>query len=71
MQNMLITLQIYDDFWNVIMHCDSISCVIYISNKVEYLEKEESQKNSTTEVILLFKQSLPWKQKTVGQDSMS
>ena len=53
------------------MHCDSISCVIYISNKVEYLEKEESQKNSTTEVILLFKQSLPWKQKTVGQDSMS
>ena len=24
------------------MHSDVISCVIYISNKVEYLEKEES-----------------------------
>ena len=27
---------------NDIMHSDVISCVIYISSKVEYLEKEES-----------------------------
>ena len=40
MWNILITLQISDDFSKVI-HCDVISCVIYISNKVEYLEKEK------------------------------
>ena len=32
------------------MHHVLIICVICISNKVEYLEKEESYKNSTKEV---------------------
>ena len=36
------------------MHYDVTSCVIYISNEVEYLEKEESHKNSTKEVTLSF-----------------
>ena len=36
------------------MRCDIISCVIYIFNKNEYLEKEESYRNSTKEVTLLF-----------------
>ena len=31
---------------------DISGCVICISNKVEYLDKEESYKNSTKEVIL-------------------
>ena len=35
------------------MH-DVTSCVICISNEVEYLEKEESNKNSTKEVTLPF-----------------
>ena len=42
-RNISITLQITDDFLNVIMHCDAISCVIYISNKVYYPEKEEAR----------------------------
>ena len=36
------------------MRCDIISCVIYIFNKNEYLEKEESYRNPTIEVTLLF-----------------
>ena len=51
-QNMFITLQISDDFWKDIMHCDVISCVIYLLNKVQYLEKEESSRNFTKEVML-------------------
>ncbi len=52
--NMLITFQINDDFWKVIMHHDVTSCVIYISNEVEYwrkmcLEKEGSYRTSTKE----------------------
>ena len=39
-QNISITLQITDDFWKVIIHCDVISCVICISSKIEYLQKE-------------------------------
>ena len=42
-QNILITLQIADDFRKVIMHSDVISCVICVSNKVEYLKKEKSK----------------------------
>ena len=34
------------------MHCDIISCVIYMSNKAEYLEKEISQGNSIKEITL-------------------
>ena len=34
--------------------CDVISCLIYISDKVEYLEKEESYRNCTEEVRLPF-----------------
>ena len=34
------------------MQCDVTRCVICISNKVEHLEKEESYKNSTKEVLL-------------------
>ena len=50
---MVITLQINDDFGKVI-YCDVISSVIYLLNKVEYLEKEESYRNSTKEVKLSF-----------------
>ena len=34
------------------MQCDVISCVICVSNKVEYLEKEMCWRNSTKEMIL-------------------
>ena len=34
------------------MHYDVGGCVICISNKAEYLDKEESYDNSTKEVIL-------------------
>ena len=58
-RNMLIKLQINGYFWKSIMHCDVISCVICIWNKVEYLEKEESLGNSAEEVICChFNQSL-------------
>ena len=40
---MSITLQISDEFRNVIMHCDVISCVIGLSNYAEYFEKEERE----------------------------
>ncbi len=36
------------------MHHDVTSCVICISNEVEYLEKEASYKNSTKEVIVIL-----------------
>ena len=36
------------------MHHYVISCVICISNEVEYPEKEGSNKNSTKEVIMLY-----------------
>ena len=36
------------------MHYDVSGCVICISNKVEYLDKEKSHNNSTKEVILSF-----------------
>ena len=36
------------------MYSDLISCVIYILNKVEYLEKEESWRNCVKEVTLSF-----------------
>ena len=36
------------------MHHDVTSCVICLSNEVEYLEKEGSYKNSAKEVTLLF-----------------
>ena len=38
------------------MHCecDVMSCVTCTSNKVEYLEKEESYKNSIKEVIVIL-----------------
>ena len=39
---MSTTLQINDEFRNVIIHSGVISCAICISNKVEYSEKEES-----------------------------
>ncbi len=37
--NMLIIFQINDDFLKVIMYYDVTSCVICISNEVEYLER--------------------------------
>ena len=44
--------------YRLIMHYvldyDVTSCIICISNNVEYLEKEESYKNSTKEVTLSF-----------------
>ncbi len=52
--NMLITFQINDDCSKVIMHHDVTSCVICISNEVEYPEKKGSYKNSTKEVTLSF-----------------
>ena len=36
------------------MHYDVTSCVICISNDLEYLEKEGSYKNSSKIVILIF-----------------
>ena len=42
MFNMSTTFQISDEFLKVIMHCDVMSGVICISNKVEYFEKEEN-----------------------------
>ena len=36
------------------MHYDVGGCVICISKKAEYLDKEESYDNSTEEVILSF-----------------
>ena len=47
-----ITLQITDDFVKVIMHCNIISCVICMSNIVDYLKKGKSLTYSTKEVIL-------------------
>ena len=38
---------------------DVTSCVICISNEVEYLEKEGSYKNSTKEVTLSFLMIFP------------
>ena len=38
----------------LIMHSDVISCLIYISNKVEYPEKEERQTNSIKKVTSSF-----------------
>ena len=35
---------------DIIMQCDITRCIICISNKVKYLEKEESYKNSTKQV---------------------
>lgn len=58
--------------FEVIMHCDVISCVICISDKVEYLEREETQRNSTKEVYCHFKQSyLQCNKQIVGQSFMS
>ena len=37
-----------------LMHNDVTDCVILISNKIEYLEKYGSYKNSIKEVILCF-----------------
>ena len=50
----LCTFQISDKFLKVIMHCDVMNRVICISNKVEYFEKEKSQRNSIKEVTLSF-----------------
>ena len=36
------------------MQCDVTRCIICISNKVEYLDKEHSHKNSTKEVIYIL-----------------
>ena len=41
-----------NEAFQVIMQCDVTRCVICISNKVEYLDKKRSHKNSTKEVIL-------------------
>ena len=38
----------------LIMHSDVISCVIFMSDRVEYLKKEESYRNSNKDVILVF-----------------
>ena len=38
----------------LMMHYDVTSCVICISNNVEYLEKKGSYKNSAKEVALSF-----------------
>ena len=40
------------------MHYDVTSCVICISNNVEYFEKEWTYKNSTKEVALSFQMIL-------------
>ena len=55
MQNILITLQIADDFQKAIMHSDVISWVICVSNEVEYLKKEKSK---TRKLHCGFKRSL-------------
>ena len=34
------------------MQYDVTRCIIYISNRIEYLDKEQSYKNSTREAIL-------------------
>ena len=39
-------------FWKVIMHYHVTGCVIFISNKTEYLKKLESKRNSIKEVML-------------------
>ena len=52
---MSITLQISDDFWIVIMHCDAIRCVICISNKVEYLVKKQLEKFYQESYIVTFR----------------
>ena len=39
-------------FPEAIIQCDVTRCVIFISNKVEYLDKEHSYKNSTKEVTV-------------------
>ena len=36
------------------MQCDVTRCIICISNKVEFLDKEQSYKNSTKEVIVIL-----------------
>ena len=36
------------------MNCDVISCVICVSNKVEYLEKEEFEKFYQRSCIVIF-----------------
>ena len=38
-------------FLTIIMHCDVTRCIICISNKVKYLEKEKSKKHFTKEAI--------------------
>ena len=51
------------------MHYDVGGCVICVSNKVEYLNKEESYDNSTKEVILSFQLVLQCNKKTLGKIS--
>ena len=48
------TSEINDTFWKVIMQCDATSCIICITNELEYLDNEKSYKNSAKEVTLYF-----------------
>ena len=52
---MLITFQINDDFLKSYHMHYVISCVICMSNNVEYLEKEASYKNSPRGYIVILR----------------
>ena len=54
--------------------CNVISKVVlfaYISNNFEYLDKEQSYRNSTKEVGCEFKCFLQYNQEKTGQNSMA
>ena len=51
----------------LIMQCDVTSCIICISNKVEYPKKEESEILYQRSYVLLFEQSFQCNQSCVGQ----
>ena len=44
--------------------CDVTRCVMCISKKVEYLDKEQSYKNSTKQVLFLIQLFFPMQSKT-------
>ena len=72
MRNTLITLQINDNFKKAVMQCDIICCVIYISNKVDSLEKDLREfEISPRKLYCHFKRSLRCNQEIVGQKFLS